>query len=148
MPATTSQSGVGVVWGITTTNGTITLGTGVGRIVSETVTNEAKNMEHLNGDGDLVGVCFYDYRTQIELEVYPSGSTLATAKNAANAVPLPGSTVSITDAILTGPVGSGATLYLCMASSIRESNTDRVTISMTLCKAANMSLSPNPVAAS
>mgnify|MGYP006267116115 CR=1 FL=1 len=139
--ATTTHIGIGVVWGITQTGGTVTLaGTGVGRIVSETVTNEAKSMEHLNGDGDLVGVCFYDYRTQIELEVYPSGPTLALAQTALNACPSPGSAVVLKDLYLDR-VGKTDTTYLCMASSIRESNTDRVTISMTLCKAANLTVS-------
>jgi len=146
-----SQSGIGVVWGISSssasgTAGQITLGTGIGRIVSETITNDVKNMEHLNGNGELVGVTFYDDRTQIELEVYPSASTLANARNAANACPLPGSTVVLADAIFTTAIGSGAgSTFLCMASSVRESNTDKTVLSMTLVKAPGMTLTTNPI---
>ena len=133
--ATTTHNGIGVVWGITQTGGTIQLGTatGIGRIVSENITSDSKTMEHLDGNGDLIGVCFYDQRTTIELEVYPSGSTLSNAQGGLNACPKPGDTVVLTDLYLDR-VGKTATNYLCMASSIRESNTDRVTISMTLTK--------------
>lgn len=146
-----SQSGIGVVWGISTSSGSgtagqITLGTGIGRIVSETITNDSKNVEHLNGNGELVGVTFYDNRTQIELEVYPSSTTISNARDAANACPLPGSAVILADAVFTTAIGSGAgTSFLCMASSVRESNSDKTVLSMTLVKAPGMSLTPNPI---
>ena len=139
-----SHSGIGVVWGITTASGSITLGTGVGRITSETVTNDTKNMEHLTHLGELQGVTFYDDRTQLELEVYPSGSTISAAQNAANACPLPGSTVTLTDSVLTNAIGNSVK-FLVMTSSVRLSNSDKSIISMTLVKAPGLNLSTNPI---
>ena len=139
-----SHSGIAVLWGITTASGSITLGTGVGRIVSETLTNDSKNVEHLNSNGELIGVTFYDARTQLELEVYPSGASISAAGNAANACPLPGSTVTVTDSTLSTAIGASAK-FLVMASSLRESNSDKAVISMTLVKAAGMDLTTNPI---
>lgn len=135
MPATTVQTGVGVVWGITV-SGVAVGATGIGTVTSETVTNDAKNVEHLDLNGDLVGMTFFDFRTKLELEVYPSSSTMAAAKTALNAMPSPGSIVAITDATFTRV---GSVNYVCTASSARFSNSDKAIITMSLEKAPNMS---------
>jgi hypothetical protein len=136
--------GIVVVWGITTgsagTPGKITLGTGVGDIVTSSITNDAKNLEHINPiNGELKGLTFYDDRKSVELEVVPSGSTLAAARSAADACPTPGSVIVLADSVFTNVFGaSPGTSFICMASSVGPEIAGRATIRMTVMKASGV----------
>jgi hypothetical protein len=137
MAATTVQTGVGVVWGITVSSVTVSA-TGIGIVTSQTVNNDAKSVENLNSDGDLIGIAFFDFRTKLELEVYPSSSTLNAAKTSLNACPSPGSIVTVGDSVFTRVAGGTTKAYVCTASSVKFSNSDKVVISMSLESAPNM----------
>ena len=136
--------GIVVVWGITTgsaaTPGQITLGSGVGDIVTQSVNNDAKNLEHLNPTtGELKGLTFFDDRRVVELEVVPSGPTLTAARSAANACPTPGSVITLADSVFTNVFGaSPGTAFICMASSVGPEIAGRATIRMTVMKAAGV----------
>ena len=131
-----TQYGIGVVWGITVGNLTLTAN-GVGRITSAALAKDIKNVEHLDPTtGEIIGITVFDPRRKLDLEVYPSASTLAYAKNAANAMPAPGTTVTLTDTTMTSDINSKT--FIVESASIKFSNSDKAVISLSLMNSDNI----------
>lgn len=126
-----TQKGIGVVWGIGTTE--ITAGTGRLRHTGQTLGKDTEISEHRNEAGDFIGVTSFAGTQTLELEVYPAGvatasGDLAKAVSASVNIPTPGSTVSLTDSADTDVAGT----WYVTASSKRRSNTDKVVVNLSL----------------
>lgn len=122
-----TQKGIGVVWGIGTTN--VTAGTGVLRQTQQALSKDIELIEHRDTTGEVVGTTTFNATQTLELDVYPAGTTLAGAADAAVNFPVPGTTVALTD---SGDSEINGT-WLVTASSKRKTNTDK-TIGTISCK--------------
>ena len=135
-----SQIGTAVIWGITTTgmnkNGTLITNSDKLRHSSQSVARATGNMEHLDGNGEVVGNTCFNQTQDFQIECYPSGDTLSAARTLRNALPVPGERVQLVDAVDTA--NPMATECLCMSSDYRVSNSDKVIFSMTLKRWANI----------
>lgn len=125
-----TQKGIGVVWGIGTTE--ITAGTGRLRHTGQTLGKDVEISEHRNETGDFIGVTSFAGTQTLELEVYVAGTgtasgDLARAANAAINIPAPESIVSLTDAD-TDINGD----WYVVASSKRKSNTEKTVVTLSL----------------
>ena len=106
-----------VYWSlVTTASGT---GIGTGTVQSVDFAEESDEKEIKGSDGDVKALIFSNARETCTLEIIPSGTTLALAK-AANVVPAPGATITITDAD-DAEVASTTALWICTGSSKRKS---------------------------
>jgi len=121
-----TQKGIGVVWGIGTNN--VTAGTGVLRPTQQALAKDIEMIEHRDTTGEVVGTTTFNGTRTLELDVYPAGTTLANATDAAINIPAPGSTVALTDANDT-EIG---TTWLVTASSKRKTNTDKTVVTLSL----------------
>ena len=115
-----TQNGIGVSWGIGTTN--ITAGTGVLRNTGQSLSKDIELIEHRDTSGEVAGTSTFNATQALELDVYPAGTTLATAADALVNFPTPGSTVTLTD---SGDAEIDG-VWLVTASSKRKTNTDKV----------------------
>lgn len=115
-----TQKGIGVSWGIGTTS--VTAGTGVLRHTGQSLTKDIELVEHRDTSGEVVGTTTFNATQSLELDVYPAGTTLATAADALVNFPAPGSTVTLTD---SGDAEIDG-VWLVTASSKRKTNTDKV----------------------
>lgn len=122
-----TQKGIGVVWGIGTTN--VTAGTGVLRPTQQALGKDIELIEHRDTTGEVVGTTTFNATQTLEIDIYPAGSTLAAAADAAVNFPAPGATVALTD---SGDSEINGT-WLVTASSKRKTNTDK-TIGTISCK--------------
>lgn len=90
MPTSPVQKGLAVAWGISTTGYTYT-GSATALSVHATeqsLTKDAKMTESADPvTGATVGLVFFDFTKEIQLRVYPKGSSLANAVAAAIALP-------------------------------------------------------------
>lgn len=129
-----SNVGKAVVWGITTTgmskDGTAITNASAIIYSSQSVSRATDTMEHRNSLGEVDGFTTYNQSQQLEIECYPTGSTLANARTLRDALPVPGQRVTIVDA--TDANDPTATDYICTAASYRKSNSDKATYTMTL----------------
>ena len=131
-----TQYGIGVVWGITIGNLTMNV-TGVGRITSSTLSKDIKSVEHLNpATGEIVGITMFDPRRKLEIEVYPSAASILAAQGAANAMPAPGTTVTLTDTTMTSDINSKT--FIVESANIKFSNSDKAVISLSLMNSDNI----------
>jgi hypothetical protein len=121
-----TQKGIGVVWGIGTNN--VTAGTGVLRPTQQALAKDIEMIEHRDTTGEVVGTTTFNGTRTLELDVYPAGTTLANATDAAINIPAPGSTVALTD---TNDTEIGTT-WLVTASSKRKTNTDKTVVTLSL----------------
>jgi hypothetical protein len=120
---------VAVVWGIGTTD--ITVGTGqILRINSQTYSRESEMVEHRSTSGEVVGRTRFNFTKRVELEVYPSASTVANANAAMLAAPEVGDAVTLTDSVDTDISGA----YEVMEASRPKSPTEKVMIRLVLLK--------------
>lgn len=129
-----SQIGTAVIWGITTTgmnkNGTLITNSDKLRHSSQSVARATGNMEHLDGNGEVIGNTCYNQTQDLQIECYPSGDTIAAARTLRNALPVPGERVQLVDGVdTTNPT---VVECLCMSSDYRASNTGTPIFSMTL----------------
>lgn len=126
--------GKAVVWGITTTGmnrdgAAITNASAI--IYSSQSLNRATDaMEHRNNLGEVDGFTTYNQSQMLEIECYPTGSTLAAARSLRDALPTTGQRVTIVDG--TDPSDPTATDYICTAASYRKTNSDKASYTMTL----------------
>ena len=129
-----SNVGKAVVWGITTTgmskDGTAITNASAIIYSSQSLSRSTDTMEHRNSLGEVDGFTTYNQSQQLEVECYPTGSTLANARTLRDALPTPGQRVTIVDA--TDANDPTATDYICTAASYRKSNSDKATYTMTL----------------
>lgn len=121
-----TYQGIGVIWGISTTNPSA--GAGVLRQTSQTYTEDAEVIEHRNTSGEVIGLTHFNQTKTIELDVYPSGATLAHAKEALEAMPNVGETVTLTD---TGD-DDVAGAYTVMSAAKNKSTSDKVSFRLSL----------------
>lgn len=124
------QKGIGVVWGIGTTD--LAAGTGVLRLTGENYSRDKEFVEHRGTDGEHVGVTSFGGTTTLELDVYPASDTasptLAEAVNANINLPTVGATVTLTDSADTDIAGD----WLCVAVGKRKTNTDKTVATVSL----------------
>lgn len=121
-----TQRGIGVVWGIGTTD--VTAGSGVLRNTGQSLSKDVELVEHRDTNGDFIGATSFAGTSTLELDVYPAGTTLAQATNAAVNIPAPGSTVTLSD---SGDSEINGT-WLVTASGKRKSNTDKTVVTLSL----------------
>jgi hypothetical protein len=121
---------IGVVWGITTTNPSA--GAGVLRQTSQAYTEDAEVIEHRDTNGEVVGLTHFNQTKTLELDVYPAGATLAHAKEACEAMPNVGATVTLTDSGDTDIAGA----YTVMSAAKNKSTSDKVSFRLSLKKYA------------
>lgn len=143
--------GAGVVWGITTTslskNGTAITGSGTISYTSQSLSRSTDTMEHRNSLGEVTGFTTYNQSQQVEIECIPTASTIAAARTLRDALPVPGDRVTIFDTVDTSnPIsGTGGTDYICTASGLRPSNSDKTIFTMTLVRFSGIaSYTPTP----
>ena len=134
-----TYQGIGVVWGITTTNPSA--GAGVLRQTSQTYTEDAEMIEHRDINGEVIGLTHFNQTQTVELDVYPSGTTLANANAALVNMPSPGDTVTLTDSV----DGDVAGVYTVMSASKNKLSTDKVSFRLSL-KMYNQNTSFTPSA--
>jgi hypothetical protein len=118
---------VAVVWGIGTTD--ITVGTGlILRINGQTYSRESEMVEHRSTSGEVIGRTRFNFTKRVELEVYPTASTVANANAAMLAAPEVGEAVTLTDSVDTDISG----VYEVMEASRPKSPTEKVMIRLVL----------------
>lgn len=118
---------VSVVWGIGTTD--ITVGSGqILRINGQTYSRESESTEHRSTSGEVIGRTRWNFTKRVELEVYPSATTVANANAAMLAAPEVGDAVTLTDSVDTDINGT----YECMEASRPKSPTEKVMIRLVL----------------
>jgi hypothetical protein len=125
-----TQKGIGVVWGVST--GAIVVGGG--RLIhsGQSLSEDIEISEHRDNSGEFIGVSTFAGTKTLELEVYPasavSSPTVAQSAAAMVACPVPGEKVTLTDST-DGDVNGD---WMVISASRRKSNTDKVTITMSL----------------
>jgi hypothetical protein len=125
-----TQKGIGVVWGVST--GAITAGTGRLLHTGQSLSEDIEISEHRDNSGEFIGVSTFAGTKTLELEVYPasavSSPTVAQSANAMISCPVPGDKVTLTDSTDGDVAGD----WMVISASRRKSNTDKVTITMSL----------------
>lgn len=125
------HQGVAVVWGIGTTD--ITVATGkILRINGQTYTRESEMTEHRSTSGEVIGRSRWNFTKSVELEVYPSGTTIANAVDAMIGVPAVGTAVTIAETFGAVTDTGIAGTYELMSAVRSTSPTDKASIRMTL----------------
>ena len=126
--------GKAVVWGITTTgmnkDGVAITNASAIIYASQSLSRSTDTMEHRNNLGEVDGFTTYNQSQQLEIECYPTGSTLTNARTLRDALPTPGQRVTIVDA--TDANDPTATDFICTAASYRKTNSDKASYTMTL----------------
>lgn len=130
-----TQKGIGVVWGIGTTELSVGSASGKLKHTSQSLGKDIELMEHRDESGEVKGVTTFNATQTLELDIYPAGATLAAAADALVNFPAPGSTVTLTDSGDTEIDG----VWLVTASSKRKTNTDKVIGTLSLKKWAGIS---------
>lgn len=121
------HQGIAVVWGIGTTDLTVAAGK-VLRINNQTYTPDSEMMEHRNTSGEVIGRSRWNFTKTVEIEVYPSGTSIANALDAMIGTPAIGTAVTLAEATNTGISG----VYEVMAAVRSTEPTTRASIRMTL----------------
>jgi hypothetical protein len=125
-----TYQGIGVVWGISTTNPSA--GAGVLRQTSQTYTEDAEVIEHRDTSGEVVGLTHFNQTKTVELDVYPAGASIADAVAALRTMPNVGETVTLTDTTDTDVAGA----YTVMSAAKNKSTSDKVSFRLSLKKYA------------
>ena len=125
-----TYQGIGVVWGISTTNPSA--GAGVLRQTSQTYTEDAEMIEHRDTSGEVVGLTHFNQTKTVELDVYPAGASIADAVAALRTMPNVGETVTLTDSTDTDVAGA----YTVMSAAKNKSTSDKVSFRLSLKKYA------------
>ena len=142
--------GLGVFWGVNGVGFSSPTATGQFQSVDLTTTADEKLIR--DGDGDVIACVYYNNTRTLDLEVIPTGSTLAAAQLSADNFLVASGTVIVvadTESVETDTaVGGGAAgEYLLRESSISRSNEGEARISMSLYRSDINDLT-NAVAAS
>lgn len=133
-----TQTGVAVIWGISST--LAAAGAGLGgagsgealRFQSADFDVEAgKIVEIENSQGETIGKIFANQKQNLKIDVIPTADTIAHVK-AANIIPKPGTLVTITDTDDTEVSGTNSGKYLCIKASKKKSKDAPLMISMEL----------------
>jgi len=129
-----TNRGIAVLWGITvdgmSVNGAAVTNASSIRYASQGLSRSTGSMEHVDNNGEVIGFTTYNQTSQLSLECYPSQSTLAAARTLRGALPVPGDRVTLADsADASNPIAGE---YICDSAEYRTSNSDKVTISLTL----------------
>lgn len=130
-----TYQGIGVVWGISTTNPSA--GAGVLRQTSQTYTEDAEMIEHRDTAGEVVGLTHFNQTKTVELDVYPAAATLANANAALVNMPSPGDTVTLTDSTDTDVAGA----YTCVSAAKNKSTSEKVSFRLSLKRYAGFTAS-------
>ena len=130
-----TYQGIGVVWGISTTNPSA--GAGVLRQTSQTYTEDAEMIEHRDTAGEVVGLTHFNQTKTVELDVYPAAATLANANAALVNMPSPGDTVTLTDSTDTDVAGA----YTVVSAAKNKSASDKVSFRLSLKRYAGFTAS-------
>lgn len=130
-----TYQGIGVVWGISTTNPSA--GAGVLRQTSQTYTEDAEMIEHRDTAGEVVGLTHFNQTKTVELDVYPAAATLANANAALVNMPSPGDTVTLTDSTDTDVAGA----YTVISAAKNKSTSDKVSFRLSLKRYAGFTAS-------
>lgn len=131
MPTSPVQKGLAVAWGISSTGYTYTGAATVLAVhaTEQSTTKDAKMTESADPvTGATLGIVFYDFTKEIQLRVYPKGSSLANAVTAAAAVPDVGDKFAITDA--NDAVAAGN--YVVMKAGRTRKVGDKVEFDLTI----------------
>jgi len=144
--------GLGVFWGVDGVSFTGMTGTPTGEFQSAEISTTADEKLIRDGDGDVIACVYYNNTRTLDLEVIPTGSTLAAAQLSADNFLVASGTVIVvadTESVETDTaVGGGAAgEYLLRESSISRSNEGEARISMSLYRSDINDLT-NAVAAS
>lgn len=119
-----------MVWGVST--GAIVAGGGRLLHTGQSLSEDIEVSEHRNESGEFIGVTTFAGTKTLELEVYPasavSSPTVAQSAAAMVACPVPGEKVTLSDST-DGDVNGD---WMVISASRRKSNTDKVTITMSL----------------
>lgn len=137
MPTSPVQKGLAVAWGITSTGYTYTGSATVLAVhaTEQSLTKDAKMTE--SGDpitGATVGLVFYDFTQEVQLRVYPKGSSLANAVSSAIAIPDVGDKFAVTD---SSDTAVAATTYVVMKAARTRKVGDKVEFDLTIKKWEN-----------
>lgn len=105
------QKGIAVVWGISTAAFTFTgtasaLTAATSQLTGQTVRRSARKVEVSNKVGETIGLVYVNPIDELDLEIFPSDTTLSLAKTA-NVLPSPGDKLAI--AVTTGDVDTNIT---------------------------------------
>jgi len=132
---TVTQKGLAVAWGITSTSYTYT-GTATVLAVHATeqsLTKDAKMTESADPvTGATLGIVFYDFTNEVQLRVYPKGSGLTAATNAAMALPAIGDKFCIIDTDTAVGAGGTGTPYVVMKVGRTRKVSDKVEFDITI----------------
>ncbi len=107
-----------VAWGI----GTVAA-SGIGTFSPQSgdFKKESKNIEVQNGIGQTINSTFFDQKRTYSLSVIPTATTITLATTA-NIAPVPGTIVTLTDALDADVSGTNGGKYLCISASKKKSN--------------------------
>jgi hypothetical protein len=132
---TVTQKGLAVAWGITSTGYTYTGAATVLAVhaTEQSLTKDAKMTESADPvTGSTLGIVFYDFTNEVQLRVYPKGSGLTAATNAAMALPAIGDKFCIIDTdTAVGASGTG-TPYVVMKVGRTRKVSDKVEFDITI----------------
>jgi len=129
-----SHVGKGLDRGISTTgmnkNGTAITNASAIIYASQSLTRNTDSTEHKDGNGEVIGLSTYNQSQDLEVECYPTGTTIANARTLRDALPTPGDRVTMLDSVdANDPM---ATDFICTAASYRKSNSDKAIYTLTL----------------
>lgn len=127
--------GLGVFWGVNGVGFSSPSATGQFQSVNLTTTADEKLIR--DGDGDMVSAVHYNNTRTLDIEVIPTGATLALAQTASdNFLIASGTTVTVTDTeSLETDAGDGAGaagVYLLREATMNRSNESEARINMSL----------------
>lgn len=132
---TVTQKGLAVAWGITSTGYTYTGAATVLAVhaTEQSLTKDAKMTESADPvTGATLGIVFYDFTNEVQLRVYPKGSGLTAATNAAMALPAIGDKFCIIDTDTAVGAGGTGTPYVVMKVGRTRKVSDKVEFDITI----------------
>lgn len=119
-------TGLGVVWGISSTENSF--GSGTAKINGQTFRRAAKEDAFMDRNGETVGLSFFDRTKELELTVYPSGTTLALAVACNILMPQPGDAFTVVDSADSQVAG----IYIVKEASKDKRSDSKVTWTLKL----------------
>lgn len=129
-----TQKGIGVVWGIGTSNLTTT-GTGILRPNRQGLSDTQETSEHRDENGEVKGVTLFNRTKTVTLDVYPAGATLANAAAALTNRPAPGDVITLVDSTDTQLAGD----YLVTGVEVNKEPTSKVAFTITAIRHSGVS---------
>ena len=131
-----AQTGQAAIWGTGGSTFTgVVINPTVGEVEDTNFTRESDIEELRSGEGDTVGLSYFDLRKKGTITVKPSADsgTRATAyANASAMLPAPGTAITLVDSHATVLSATHSGKYVVDTSSIRRSNRGYATIEMAI----------------